>query len=137
MSRIDFDKQPKTLEVLIPSYYQNKQELDSYTKICNEENGMIKELMANDNKDVCEVSGIIAKRTVCKRESLNEDKLIEVLRKHNIEGVIQTKEYVNMDALEDYLYNSTISPELAKELDDCRKVTEVVQLRVSRKKKGD
>jgi hypothetical protein len=123
-----------TLEELIPSYYLNKRELDSYKKICDTSNAKIKDLMLAANENEHQVGDLVAKRTVVTKESMSEDKLMAVLHKYNIDGIIKTREYVDMDALESYMYNNELSPEIASDLASCVTTTEVVQLRVTRKK---
>ena len=126
------------LDELIPMYAHNKNELDSYTQLCKEENESIKKQMLELGQDVYSSGGYTAKRTVSQRETLNEDKLMAVILKHNIQGIIKSKDYVDMDALEDYLYNHEMTSALAADLDSCKSKTEVVTLRVTReKKKGE
>ena len=140
MSRLNLSNEPtedvggSTLDELIPNYYLNKQELDSYKKICDTANAKIKDLMLEAGEDEHTAGEYVAKRTVVEKESMSEDKLMAVLRKYNVTGVIKTKEYVDMDALEGYLYNTEVSTEFATDLASCKTVTEVVQLRVTRKK---
>ena len=126
------------LDDLIPMYAHNKIELDSYTQLCKEENESIKKQMLELGTEVYNAGGYTAKRTVSHRESLNEDKLMVVILKHGIKDVIKTKEYVDMDALENYLYHNEMTSSLAADLDSCKTKTEVVTLRVTKdKKKGE
>ena len=140
MARLTLDSEVTEfipLDSLIPMYALNKVELDSYTAICKKENEEIKKQMLALGQDTYNTGGFTAKRTVSTRESLNEDKLMSVILKHGIKDVIKTKEYVDMDALEDYLYNTEITSALATDLDSCKTTTEVVTLKVTRdKKKG-
>ena len=124
-----------TLEELIPNYYENKQELDSYEKICSAANAKIKELMLQAGEDTYTVDDYTAKRIVIEKESMNEEKLLAVLHKHNVTEVIKTREYVDMDALEALLYNNGDAPsDFVADLASCKSSTQVVQLRVSKKK---
>ena len=127
----------RTLDELIPMYALNKSELDSYKKICDEENAQIKKQMLDLGTDEYTAGVYTAKRTVSTRESINEDKLMMVLLKHGIKGVIKTKDYVDMDALENYLYNNEMTSSLAADLESCKTVTEVVTLRVKADKKKE
>lgn len=124
----------QTLDELIPQYAFNKGELDSYTKICKDENEKIKAHLIALGENEYSVGGYTVKRIVATKESMNEAKLLEVLRQNGIDEVIKTKEYVDMDALEAYLYNNTPSVELARQLEGCRTTTETVQLRLSKTK---
>ena len=140
MSRIDLNntepsRNPQeSLEELIPRYAMNKSELDSYTKICKEENEQIKAALVDLGENEYSAGGYKVKRIVATKESMNEAKLLEVLRQNGIDVAIKTREYVDMDALEAYLYNNVPSEELARQLDGCRITTETVQLRLSKVK---
>ena len=139
MARISLaDTEPSThnesLEELIPKYAVNKQELDSYTKICKEENEQIKAALVELGENEYSAGGYTVKRIVATKETMNEAKLLEVLRQNGIDVAIKTKEYVDMDALEAYLYNNIPSIDLAMQIDSCRTTTETVQLRLSKTK---
>lgn len=135
LSTEEVTMRPATLDELIPSYAENKIELDNYKKICDGQNAEIKKRLEELGENEYTAGGYVAKRTVSERESMNEERLLEMLKKHNVPGVIKTKEYVDMDALEGYLYNTELSDEMAADLDSCREVKEVVQLRISKEKK--
>jgi hypothetical protein len=128
------------LDELIPRYVSNKQELDDYKKICDKENAEIKEIMSQSKLPEYEVDGYVAKYSVSKRETLNEDKLIELLKSSDIDGgynqFIKTKEYVDMDALEKAIYNDVINSDTIIAMDKCKEVKEVTTLRVSKLKKS-
>lgn len=124
----------ESLEELIPRYALNKSELDSYTKICKEENEQIKAALVDLGEDTYTAGGYTVKRIVATKETMNEAKLLEVLRQNGIDVAIKTKEYVDMDALEAYLYNNMPSEDLARQLESCRTTTETVQLRLSKAK---
>lgn len=135
--KIDNFDEDRTLDELIPSYAENKSELDSYKKICESENNAIKEKMLEIGQDEYSAGGYKAKRSVSERVSIDEDKLLTVMKKHYLVEVIKTREYVDMDALENYLYHVDEDPaiqELLADIDKCREVKEVVQLRVSKER---
>lgn len=122
------------LDELVTRYAFNKGELDSYTKICKEENEQIKKALVELGEDEYSTSGFTVKRIVAVKESMNEAKLLEVLRQNGIDVAIKTREYVDMDALEAYLYNNIPSTDLARQLESCRTTSETVQLRLSKTK---
>ena len=122
------------LEELIPQYALNKGELDSYTKICKEENEQIKAALVELGENEYSAGGYTVKRIVAIKESMNEEKLLAVLRQNGITAPIMTREYVDMDSLEAYLYNNTPSADLARQIDACRITSETVQLRLSKTK---
>lgn len=129
----------RILDELIPNYVQNKRELDSYKKICESENNAIKEKMLEIGQDNYSTGGYIAKCNVSERVSINEDKLLSVIKKYYIVEVIKTREYVDMDALENYLYHldeeDPNTQKLLSDIDKCRDIKEVVTLRVSKERK--
>lgn len=124
----------ESLEELIPRYAFNKGELDNFTKICKAENEQIKTKLIEIGESEYSAGGYTVKRIVATKESMNEAKLLEVLRQNGIDVAIKTKEYVDMDALEAYLYNNAPSADLARQLESCRTTTETVQLRLSKTK---
>lgn len=131
------------LNVLIPQYGINKSELDSYKKICDEENKQIKAIMANMPDDTYEVDGWKAKYTIQRRESMNEDVLLSILCNTELIddstmamiaklGIIKTRTYIDFDALESAIYNHKIPNELLIEMDKAREIKEVETLKVTR-----
>ena len=142
MRKISADTLPESLDILIPRYAQNKQELDDYKKICDKENKQIKDSMQALGETEHPVGDYIAKCSVQQRESMNEYILISLFTsipafvklddKYNI---VKTKPYIDFDALEKALYNNELSETLLADLDKAREVKEVVTLRVSKIKK--
>lgn len=131
-------KKVETLDTLIPKYAENKLILDDYKKICDDENKQIKELMTTSSY---EVGGYKAVKSVQKRETINEDKLLEVMKRHRLmaeaHGIIKTKEYVDVDALEMVMYKGLIDKKILMEIDKCRQTKEVVTLRISKVKENN
>ena len=123
-----------TLDELIPRYAQNKVELDSYKELCDQDSAIIKKQMGDADLKKYSAGGYVATRSVSVREKVDEDKLIEVIKKHNLPGIVKTKEYVDMQALEKYLYDNELTQEFAEDFSRCREETEVVSLRVKREK---
>lgn len=122
------------LKTLVPQYYENKQNLDYYKKQCDAENTEIKKLMAEQKLKDFEADGIVAKYVIQNKESMNEEKLIKLLKSKGYTDIIKTREYVDMDELENALYHDTIDKDTVVEMDKCREVKEVIQLRISKKK---
>lgn len=129
----------QSLDELIPAYAENKAILDDYKKICDTENKQIKELM---DEGSYEANGYKATKSIQVRESMNEDKLLDVLKdlddNYAIDcygtNLIKTKEYVDMDVLESLIYKGKLSNEVLMEIDKCRESKEVVTLRISKVK---
>lgn len=124
-----------SLDTLIPQYAENKSMLDDYKKICDDENKKIKELMEEGSY---EAGGYKATKSVTTRETMNEDKLLDVLKQYPTacyeQGLIKTKEYVDMDVLESMIYKGVIDKNVLLEIDKCRESKEVVTLRISKVK---
>ena len=135
LSNVEAVNEVLTLDELIPLYAENKADLDVYDKLCKSQNALIKQHMEELGETEHTAGGYVVKYSVSQRESINEDRLLDILKKHNVPGVIKTKEYVDMDALESYLYNTELSDDLAADMDSCREIKEVVQLRFSKEKK--
>lgn len=134
MARLNPQVEDVSLEHLIPQYYEHKAEQDKFKKLCDGENSLIKETMLEQGLEEVTIDRLKATRTVSERTSFNEEKLIEVIKNSDIiklaPDIIQTREYVDMDALENYLYNNPIDNEVASKLADCKEIKEVVTLKV-------
>lgn len=126
-----------TLEELIPQYAANKKEMDDYKKICDSENAQIKQLMLDGKISEKSAGGYVAKCTVSQRETMNEEKLLEILHnlhQTNIPNVIKTKEYIDFDALEKAIYDGKVPEYVIMEMDKAKESTQVVTLRVTKEK---
>lgn len=127
------------LDKLIASYVLNKSEFDSLKKITERDNGRIKDMMLELNLSERQVGDRVVRRIVQERESLNEELLLELVKKwpQDVqEKIIKTKEYVDTDCLEDAIYSGLIPSDYLIDMDMCREVKQVVTLRVSKVKKG-
>ncbi len=124
------------LEQLIDAYALNKNELDSYKKICDAENAEIKALMTELELDKASTEDYTATLSIQHRETMDEDKLLEVLRDAGYADiVIRTKEYVDMDLLEAAIYHDRIDKETLFAMQRCKEVKEVQTLKISKRKK--
>ena len=117
------------LQELMPHYQLNKHAMDSYKKIVDKDNKEIKMIMLESQLPEFIVGDIKATCSVSERESFIEEALIEKLKEMNVDGVIKLKEYVDMDALENAIYNGELN---AAELASCQTKKEVVTLRVTK-----
>lgn len=125
------------LEELVVRYALNKNELDSYKKICDRENAEIKARMAELDMNEVLAGDYVAKLTIQKRETMDEDMLLEVLRNNNYTNVIRTKEYVDMDLLEREIYNGNVDKDTLVAMQKCKSVKEVPTLKIVKAKKED
>lgn len=128
------DSKLESLERLIPQYAANKSELDGYKALCDEENKAIKDVMGSYALQHYTAGGYKAVRTVQKRESMNEELLLEIAHKHGLTDIIKTREYIDYDALENALYNDRIPKAVIEEMDNAKEVKFVVTLKVSKVK---
>lgn len=124
-----------SLDELIPIYYENKQEYKSYSEMVDRDNLLIKNLMEDAELNKYTVGNLTATLSTRQTESMDEQKLIDLLKKHNLtEGIIKTTEYVDMDALENVMYAGKIPENVVVEMDKCKIVKETKVLKITRKK---
>ena len=125
-----------TLEELIPVYGENNAQYNSLKKVVGEQSGEIKKLMQGNKLDEKTVGDWTAKLTVKRSESFDEDKLIGIVKELGFaDQLIETKEYVNMDALEEAIYKGDITQDmLAVQISKAKVVKETVALNIKKKK---
>jgi hypothetical protein len=128
----------ETLKEIVPLFFENDQEAKVYSKIADKHKTNIKAIMTANNMQEFEIEGIKASCTISERESFIEEALI-----NKIKGMVDTKdistslknklikkrEYVDMDTLEDAIYNKKIK---AEELAACQEKKEVITLKVAK-----
>lgn len=130
MSRLD------ELTNAIDTYALNKNELDSYKKICDKENAEIKALMTELELDKAVTDDYTASLIVQHRETMDEDMLLEVLINNGYRDlVVRTREYVDMDLLENAIYHSKIDKDTLLQMNNCKQVKEVQTLKIAKRKK--
>lgn len=117
------------LRELIQRYQLNKSEMDSYKNVVDKDNKEIKMIMLESQLSEFIVGDIKATCSVSEREDFIEEALIEKLKEMKVDGVIKMKEYIDMDALENAIYNGELN---AAELASCQTKKEVVTLRVTK-----
>lgn len=120
------------LTELLPIYHLQKSEMDSIKKVVDKENAEIKTLMRGSNLSEFVAGDIKATCSVSERQDFIEEALIEKLKDMKVRGIIKKKEYVDMDALENAIYNGKVD---AAALASCQTIKEVITLRVSKVKK--
>ena len=128
------NNEEKLLNDIIQNFYEDKQNLNVFKKLTEKANEEIKMLMNKANKNEFETdNGLVAKITIQKRETFIDELLLQKIKELKIDGIIQTKEYVDMDALENAIYNGKLN---ASELANCRQIKEVQTLKISKKKEN-
>lgn len=122
------------LSQLLPVYEANKSKMDSYKKLVDKDNKEIKSIMLGAGLREFVVDDIKANCLVSEREDFIEEALIAKLKEMKVPGIVKKKEYVDMDALENAIYNGKID---AAALADCQTKKEVVTLRVTKLKRKE
>ena len=122
------------LSQLLPVYEANKSKMDSYKKLVDKDNKEIKTIMLGAGLREFVVDDIKASCSVSEREDFIEEALIAKLKEMKVPGIVKKKEYVDMDALENAIYNGKID---AAALADCQTKKEVVTLRVTKLKRKE
>lgn len=128
------------LDKLVVSYASHKHEEGELKKICDSENALIKDIMYNEKLSKYEVDGIKVNYIESTREKLNEDKLLELLKKKFTKKqlkemkLIKTVEQIDENALESAIYNNLVGPEFVEEMASCKETTVVASIRLTQKK---
>ena len=132
----EVEKQLAELKAFAGSYVKNKAELDTLDKKCKSLNTSIKQLMETLKLDEVEVGDKKLCYSVQTRESLDEEKLLVQL-KHFAPDTecIKTKEYIDMDILENEIYHGKLSDDALCAMDSCREVKEIPRIDIKRVKK--
>ena len=132
------------LSEMVSSYADVKAREKEVKKDVDELNKNIKAAMIEGNISEAHGGGYVATLTEQKREDFDEDKLITLFKKNldinpELKKCIKTKEYIDMEALENLIYNAEIDNNIVTEMGKCKveKVTQVLRIKKDTKKKGD
>ena len=97
-----------------------------------------KDLKNSDGDYVYNTGELVCKLSNRLTKTLNEDKLLEIAKKHALNNLIKTKEYVDTDILEDLMYKGQIPDDIKAEIAECIQVKTTPTLTVKAlTKKGD
>lgn len=123
------------LSEMIDTYKASKDKENALKKANNDLNENIKTYMQEHNMTSANSKNWAATLSCTKKESLNEDLAIEIIKKNLggalLSSVIKQKEYIDEDALEKLVYNGDFDiTKLAK----AKIVKETYTLRISKKK---
>lgn len=127
-------KNQTELEDLIKAFYFNDSQKKEYSAIAEEEKARIKAIMQENEITDYIVGDLKAKYITSVTENFNEDMLLDVLKKHGLDGCIKTVEVVDMDALENAIYHHEVPNSVLKKMDDCRNTKTVISLKVTKVK---
>ncbi len=126
-----------TLEELIPLYAECKEKADEYTKKCKEQNAQIKALMTAQGLTNAAYGGVEVKKVVQHKDTFDEAKLLKIVKEINGgDKLVRTKEYVDMDALENAIYNADIVKADLIKINECKVEKVVETLRIGKAKNG-
>lgn len=125
------------LQKIAAEFVVAKGEADRFKKQADNLNSSIKrnmEVMELDKVSLPDGTSVCY--SVQHRESLDEEKLIVLLKQLAPDTeCIKTKEYIDMDILENEMYHDKLSPEALTAMDTCRNVKEVPMLTIKKSKK--
>lgn len=121
---------------LVDEYAKNKKAFDELKKVCEEQNKELKSLMKELDLADCSTKDWYVKLGQQKRESMNEDMLLDIAHKNNLQ-IIKVKECIDYDSLENLLYKGEIAKDIIREINKARQVKIVTTLKVAKKKKGN
>lgn len=145
MARKQFDSVPeqspkeKEINEAVIQYFDDKQSEKELKESISIGNELIKNYMASINSKSKMFGDYKVTVSVQDRSTFNEAKLLQFLWSiDNLpEGLIKTKEYVDMDVLENAIYKGLISSEQLAEMQKCKDIKESVSLRVTKPKKKE
>ena len=134
----------QSLDDLVSDYGHVDSQIKSLKKIADEEKEEIKSILVERGETTWTAGGYTVQKVVSERESLNEEKLMPILKQYwaSAHGsmecpFIKTREYVDMDRLEEAIYQKELTPSVLAEMDKCREVTTVVSLKCKKTKTED
>lgn len=123
------------LSEMIDTYKASKDKENTLKKANNELNENIKTYMQEHDMTSADSEKYTATLSCTKKESLNEDLAIEIIKKNLggalLSSVIKQKEYIDEDALEKLVYNGDFD---INKLAKAKMVKETYTLRVNKKK---
>lgn len=123
------------LSTAIDKYKESKDNENALKKANNELNETIKTYMQEHDMTSANSKNWTAALSCTKKESLNEDLAIEIIKKNLggalLSSVIKQKEYIDEDALEKLVYNGDFD---INKLAKAKMVKETYTLRVNKKK---
>lgn len=131
-SMAEYENEEQLLSDMIDYFMEQKEPYEEYKKELDGANADIKFLMNKlGMKEFTSSWGYTAKLNVQKRESFDDNKLITKLKELGVTTPIKTVEVVDMDELENVIYNGGLD---ASQLTGCKQIKEIPVLKVSKKK---
>lgn len=123
------------LTTLLNNYGDNKKESDALKKVIDLQNAQIKEIMDSEKLHNFDTDSYSAKYSITRKETFNEEALIQVLKEAGVKSVIKKREYVDFDALENAIYHEKIDSDTLLKMNGCKEEKLIPTLRI--KTRGD
>lgn len=122
---------PEELIVLVEEYVAIKKQADVLKKTVDQMNTRIKLEMKELGLSKVQTEAGTASLSISERNSFNQAKLLDKVKELHLDEAVKTTEYVDMEVLENAIYEGRIDP---VELAPCQETTTVETLRISGKK---
>ena len=98
------------LDIAVANYYTYNQESKTVKATAELYNNRIKEILSENNMSKYTSSeGYKVSVSTTTKPVFNEVQLLEYVKTLNIPGLVKTKEYVDMDVLEDCIYHKQLN----------------------------
>lgn len=124
-----------SLDKLVPSYGRLKAQMAEEDKAAKLLNSRIKTAMEEQKITEHEAGGYIASYSVRTSESFDTEKLLDFCKAHkDLKDCIKVAEFVDMDALENLIYEGKLPKKLLLEMDKMRVKKQTVYLNIAKSK---
>lgn len=124
------------MDALVAEFGENKTQFDQLKKVVESQKTNIKQQLDLMGESDYSAGGYKIHCAVSTRDSLDEEKLIQRLKKYAPETeCIKQKEYIDMEVLENEIYHGRLSADALIAMDECRTSKEIVTLTVKKEKK--
>lgn len=128
-------KDENRLTELVNSYAELNLDIKEKKKLADEQNAEIKELMRKLDITSFDGDEYTAVYSVRKKESFDEQPMIEWMKQKKVAPwVIKTKEYIDMDELENAIYGGRIDVSELDHMNTFKKIDETPALTIKKKK---
>lgn len=108
------------LESLVEKFGQVKKDFKLLKKESDDLTKTIKDIMVSENITSVKTAHYNAVLQARTSESLDEDKVIKILKDNKIKGIIKTKQYIDEEALEEAIYKGKIDTNIIKQINDAK-----------------
>lgn len=124
----------KTFDDVLELYRIRKDEENELKKINDLDNKRIKKYMVDNNMSEYSTETLSVKLDERKSESYNEFLLMKYLKENGFNDCIKTKEYIDTELLDKYIYNNIIDKSLLSNMKDIE-ITQVLTVKAIKQKK--